>query len=143
MAGEKGASYANSMLALVFQGTTFAGIAQNAASPDTSFYLALHSADPTASGNQTSNEVSYTGYARQAVSRSTSGFTLSGNTVNLASNVSFPSCTGGSATATYWSVGTGSTGTGELLYAGPLGPSISISSGVQPILTTACSISET
>lgn len=43
-----------------------------------SFYVALHSSDPGDAGNQTTNEVSYTGYARVDVARSAGGFTVSG-----------------------------------------------------------------
>jgi hypothetical protein len=146
MAGEKGSSYANSLLLLICNGTTFTGIAQNAtASPLTVLYLSLHTQDPTASGNQTSFEVSYTGYGRVAVNRSTGagGLTVTGNQVALGSLTSFNPCTAGTATAAWFGLGTAASGAGVLLYAGPITPNISISSGVTPQLTTSTTISET
>ena len=60
----------------------------------------------------------------------------------LASTVSFPACTGGTATAAYFAVGTASSGTGEILHTGPLSPTINISTGVTPQLTTGTTITE-
>lgn len=41
-----------------------------------SLYIALHTADPGATGNQTTSEATYTSYARVGVVRSNSGWTL-------------------------------------------------------------------
>lgn len=143
MSGEKGSSYANSLLKLIFQATGIANLADNTAtSPLTSLYVSLHTADPTASGNQSSSEVTYTGYARVAVARSSGGFTVTSNSVSPGATISFGACTAGTATATYFAIGTASSGAGVLLYAGPISPTISISSGVTPQLTTATAISE-
>jgi hypothetical protein len=139
----KGATFDNQLLKLIFNATNIANIADNTAtSPLTNLYLSLHTADPTSAGNQTSSEVSYTGYARVAVARSTSGWTVSGNSVNPAATISWPACTGGTATATNFGIGTASTGTGELLYSGTISPNIAIASGVTPQLTAATSITE-
>ena len=126
----------------VFSNAAISSLFANAGSPLTSLYVALHSADPTATGSQTSNEISYTSYARVAVARTTGGWTVGTATVSPAATISFPACTGGSATATYWSVGTASSGAGNLLYAGPISPSISISNGVTPQLTSSSAITE-
>lgn len=139
----KGATFSNDLLKLFFNGTAIANIADNAAtSPLTNLYVSLHTADPTASGNQTSNETSYTSYARVAVARSGSGLTVTTNSVSPASTISFPACTGGTATITYFAIGTASSGTGKILYSGTVSPSISVSSGVTPQLTTASTITE-
>ena len=61
---------------------------------------------------------------------------------SLRAEVSFPACTGGTETATYAGVGTASSGTGKLLYSGALSPTISISTGVTPKLTTSSTITE-
>src|ERR1700754_4636755 len=109
MAGEKGSGYANSLLLLIFNATTYTSMAQNAStSPFTNLYLSLHTADPTAGGTQTSSETSYTGYARVTVARTSSGFTVSGNTVSLVANAAFGNCTSGTATITYVGIGTAS-----------------------------------
>jgi hypothetical protein len=97
---------------------------QNSASAG-SFYFALHTADPGEAGNQSTSEVSYTGYARVAVARSGSGFTRSGSTISLVANVDFGQATAGSfpITASFWSVGLESAGATQIAYSGPLVPS--------------------
>lgn len=118
----KSSTFCNDLLKLIFQATAIANIADNAGtSPLTSLYLALHSADPGAGGNQNTNEATYTGYARVAVARTSSGFTVSGSSANLASLESFGACTGSGQTLPYWSVGTASSGAGKILYSGPVG----------------------
>lgn len=140
----KGATFDNDLLKMIFNAVPIANMADNAASaPLTNLYVSLHTADPTSAGNQTSSEVAYTGYARVVVARTSSGWTVSGNTVVPAASITFPACTAGTATATNWSVGTASSGTGKLLYTGSISPSIAISNGVTPLLTTASTITET
>lgn len=140
----KGATFTNDLLLLLFNGTGIANIADNAASsPATVFYAALHTADPGENGNQATNEVAYTGgYARVAINRNSGGFTVSGGTVNLTSAVNFAKCTGGTATATHFSLGMASSGTGKILYSGTLTPNISIANGVTPQLETGTTITE-
>jgi hypothetical protein len=94
--------------------------------------VSLHTADPGEAGTQTTNECAYTSYARVAVARSGAGWTVSGNAVTNAALVQFPQCTGGSETATYFAIGTASSGTGKVLYRGALSASLAISSGIQP-----------
>jgi len=143
MSGEKGSTYANQLLALIFNGTTIPNLADNAASsPLTQLWVSLHSADPTAGGTQNSNEVAYTGYARVGVARTSGGWVVTGNSVSPAALIVFPTCTGGSASVTYFAVGEASSGAGEILYAGPTSPTISVSTGVTPELTTATAITE-
>ena len=139
----KGATFENAFLKLIFNATPIANIADNAASsPLTTLYGALHTADPTASGNQSTSEATYTGYARVAVARTTGGWTVTGNSVSPAATLSFPACTGGTNTITNFSVGTASTGAGEILYTGTVTPNISVASGVTPQLTTASTVTE-
>lgn len=107
-----------------------------------SLYYSLHSSDPGEAGAQNTNEVAYTSYARVAGARSGAGFTVSANSVSPAATVNFPACTGGTATATHFGVGTDASGAGKLLYKGAITPNISISTGVTPQLTTATAITE-
>lgn len=143
MAGEKGNTWSQNLLRLLFQAVPIANVADNAASaPLTNLYVSLHTADPTAGGNQQSNEATYTSYTRVAVVRTTSGWTLSGETISNVAAVTFPSCSGGSETETYFGVGTAAAGAGILLYTGPLTAPVSVSNGVIPsfaigALTTA------
>lgn len=139
----KGDTFENDLLKLIFQATAIGNIADNAASsPLTSLYVSLHTADPGDAGNQTTSECAYTSYARVAVLRSASGWTVTGNSVSPAANIDFPAATGGTETATHFGVGTASSGAGKLLYSGAISPTIAISAGVTPRLTTATTITE-
>jgi hypothetical protein len=144
----KGDTFENDWLKLIFQATGIANIADNASSsPLTNLYVSLHTADPnpvgTETGNQTTSEISYTSYARVAVARSGSGWTVTNNSVSPAATIAFPASTGGTGgTATYFAVGTAATSTGKILYSGGISPSIVVTSGVTPQLTTASAITE-
>lgn len=95
-------------------------------------YVALHTADPGEAGNQQTSEANYTGYARVAVARTSGGWTVTGNQAVNAALVQFPQCTAGSNTITYLSVGTLSSGTGQIIYSGALSNPLSVTSGIQP-----------
>lgn len=129
----KSNSLENALMLLLFNATTFNGIAENdSTSPNTDLYVSLHTADPGEGGSQTTSECAYGSYARVAVARSGSGWTVSGNTASNAALVQFPQCSSGSETATYVGVGLASSGAGTLLYSGALSASLAISSGIQP-----------
>jgi len=131
----------NSIALLLFNGTAIANLADNAASsPATNLYVSFHTSDPGEAGSQTTNETSYTSYARVAVARSGSGWTVTGNSVSPAANVDAPQCTGGTATLTHFGIGLSSSGPGTLLFKGTLSPNISVSSGVTPRLSTSTTI---
>lgn len=137
MATGKANVYTNDWLKLIFNAVAWANMADNAASsPYTNLYISLHTADPGATGDQTTNEIGYTSYARVAVVRTSSGFTVSGETVTLANNTSFPAGTGGSGTATYVGIGTAASGAGILLYRATLTPNIVCGSGVTPVVNS-------
>lgn len=139
----KGNTFENDWLRLIFNGTAIGNIADNAAtSPLTNLFVALHTADPGEAGDQTTSEVSYTGYARATVARTSGGWTVTGNSVSPTANIDFGACTAGSATATHFSVGTAVSGTGKVLYKGSLSPTIAIAAGVTPRITTASTITE-
>lgn len=128
-----GNTFENDLLRLIFQATGIANIADNAGtSPLTNLYVALHTADPGEAGNQTTNECAYTSYARVAVARSGSGWTVTDNSVSPAADVDFPEATGGSETATHFSVGTAASSTGKMLIRGALSPNIVIATGTAP-----------
>lgn len=140
----KSTGYGSALLALIFNGTTYTGLAENTTtSPLTSLYVSLHTASPGVSGNQTTSETTYTSYARQAVARSTSGWTVSGETVNPAAIITFPQCTASSSDViTYFAVGTAASGSGSILYFGAISPTVTMANGVQPELTTSSSVTE-
>lgn len=95
-------------------------------------YISLHTADPGEAGSQTTSEASYTSYARVAVVRSGSGWTVSGNQVSNAAAINFPAATGGSNTITHFGIGTASSGAGRLLWSGALSASLGVSNGITP-----------
>ncbi len=121
----KGDTFENNLLLHIFQNSAItligdaAGVLPSAAAG--SLYVSLHTADPGEAGNQTTNETAYTNYARQAVVRSSAGWTISANQVSNAAAVNFPACGLTGATITHFAVGTDSSGAGKLLYKGPLG----------------------
>ena len=138
----KGNTFENDFLKLIFNGTAIADLAEDdSSSPATTLTVALHTGDPGEAGDQTTSEVSYTGYARVAVARTTGGWTVTNNSVSPVAAITFGNMTGGSGgTVTHWSVGTGTSD--KLLYSGTVTPNIVVSSGVTPELTTATAITE-
>lgn len=139
-------AWENALLELLFKNTDAANIGDatglRGSSSAGSLYVSLHTSDPGEAGDQTTNETSYTSYARVAVARSGSGWTVTGNSVSPAANVDFPECTGSTATITHFGIGTAASGSGVLLYKGEVSPSISVSTGVTPRLTTASAVTE-
>ena len=132
----KSNTFETDLLLLVFNNTDIALIGdaaglQNSATAG-SLYVSLHTADPDEAGDQTTNETTYTNYARVAVARSGAGWTVSGNTVSNAALVQFAQCGVTGATLTHFGVGTDASGAGKLLYSGSLTSSLAVSSGIQP-----------
>ena len=139
----KGNTFEDDLLKLIFNATAIANLADNAASsPLTELYVSLHTADPGEAGDQTTNEATYTSYARVAVARTTGGWSVSGGSVSPVSEISFPQATGGSETITHFAIGTATSGAGKILYSGTVTPNIAVSSGVTPKLTTGSSVTE-
>jgi len=125
------------LLDLLFLNTDWANIGdaaglQNSATAG-SFYVALHSSDPGEAGTQSTNEISYTGYARVAVARSGAGWSRSVSTISNVAAVQFGECTAGTATATHFSIGVLSSGAGQIIVSGALDASRSISAGITPL----------
>jgi len=136
-----GNTFENDVLLLIFNATAIANIADNAGTgPLTDLEYSLHTADVGEAGDQTTNEIAYTSYARTAVARTSGGHTVSANSVSPASNIDFPAGTGGSGTATHFAVGTASSGAGKVLFYGTVTPNIVTGDGVTPRLTTATAI---
>lgn len=128
-------SDSNNYLKLKYNATTWEGIAENdATGAVTTFYLSLHTASPGVSGDQTTSEISYPGYARVAVTRNSSGWTVAGNQVSNAALAQFPQCgtTGSTFSATHVGIGSASIGAGQLFEYGALNSARTISDGVQP-----------
>lgn len=136
-----GTTFANDILKLLFNATAIANIADNAGtSPLTNVYVSLHTADPGAAGNQTTSEAAYGSYARVAVARTSGGWTVSTNTVVPVATISFPAAASGSETETYAGLGSAASGTGLLWFSGAISPTIAVSTGVTPQLTTSSTL---
>jgi hypothetical protein len=136
--------FENDLLGLIFNGTAISSLADNAATgPLTNLFLALHTANPGEAGNQSTSEVSYTGYSRVAVARTSGGWTVTGNSVSPVAAIEFGEMTGGTgSTVTHASIGTASTGTGKILYSGALTPNITVALGVLPRIKNTSTITE-
>lgn len=129
-------AFETALLNLYFTNTDHANVGdaaglQNSAAAG-SFYISLHTADPTETGTQTSSEATYTSYARVAVARSGAGWTVSGNNVSNAAAINFPACTGGTNTITHFGIGSDASGAGNLFFKGALSASLAVSSGITP-----------
>lgn len=140
----KSNTFENDFLKLIFNGTAIDNIADNAASsPLTHLYLALHTVDPGEAGNQSTNEVAYTGYARIAVARTSGGWTVTDNVVSPTTAIEFGEMTGGTpGTATHATIGTASSGVGKVLFRGALTPNVNFNVGVVPRIRTTSTITE-
>lgn len=122
----KGNTCENDVLELVFKATALSW------DGNTNLYLALHTADPGEAGSQTTNETAYTNYARVTVSRSGTGWTVSGNQASNAALVQFPQCGASGATITHVSIGTAVSGAGQILYSGALNAPLAVANLIQP-----------
>jgi hypothetical protein len=140
-------SNANSWLLLMFNTTTFANYAINAtASPETAIATSLNVADPGAGGTMATSEIAYTTYARVSVTRASGagGFTVTSNAVSNQAAITFGACTvAGTSPATFMTWGKTGGGSALILWSGSVSPSIAVSAGVTPSLTTATALTIT
>lgn len=145
----KSDTFESDWLKLIFNATPIAGLADNAATtPNTVLYLSLHTADPGETGDQSTNEVNYVGFARKSVARTTGGFAVSGTAPAQAATVTdndFPPCGAdqtGAQIATFFSVGVGASGATKRLYSGSVSPPIVFNNGVTPRLSAGTKCTE-
>ena len=129
-------AFETALLTLYFNNTDHANVGdaagiQNSATAG-SFYISLHTGDPGEAGDQTTNEATYTSYARVAVARSGAGWTISGNNVSNAAVINFPVATGGTNTITHFGIGSDASGAGNLFFKGALSASLAVSLGIIP-----------
>jgi hypothetical protein len=140
----KSTAMANNFLKLLFQAVAWANVADNAASaPLTNLYVSLLTADPGTTGDQTTNETTYTSYARQAVARTSGGWAVTNNVASPVANIVFPASTGGTPTITHFGIGSSVSGAGNRFYSGTVTPNIVVSTSVVQTLTTGSTITET
>lgn len=145
MADAKSNALESAILSMIFNASSITGLCDpDASSPLTSLSVQLHTGSPTDTGDLTSLETTYGGYTRMGVQRNSSGWTVTGSTVQPTATITFPQCTAGSGTITHFSIGnsTVAASTGVMYYYGTVTPNISVAAGVTPSLTTATIISE-
>lgn len=129
----KSTAACNAILALIYNATPWANVADNAASsPATVIQVALATASYTVSSTLASNEATYTNYARQTLPRSTSGWTApASRATSNAAAVEYPQCgvTGNTITSAAAGIGAGA---GTPTHYGDLNASIAVSNQIQP-----------
>lgn len=129
----KSTTFSNDFVALTFNATAIANIADNAtASPLTNLYLSLHTASPGIGGSQLTNETSYTNYVRIPVARTVGGWTVLAGVATNAALAQFAQCGVTGATITHVGIGTDVSGAGKMLYAGALNSSLAVANLIQP-----------
>jgi hypothetical protein len=140
-----GSTLEGQLLNMLLAGKTIANISATAGATVT--WCALHTADPSSGTGQNQTEVSsatFPAYARTSVDRSTGGWTVTGSgpaTASPVATIGFPQLTSTSTgTASFWSVGTSSSGAGQIIASGTLTPNIQLGQNVTPQVTTGSSV---
>jgi hypothetical protein len=143
----KANTWEDGVLKLLFQNLAFAavgdasGLQPSAAAG--SLYISLHTSDPGEGGSQTTNETSYTGYARKAVARGTGEWSVASGVASLVNAQIFNQCTAGPVTLTHFGIGTDVSGAGKLLYSAALTAPFALTVGVSPrFIAGALTVSE-
>ena len=126
----KGNNLENDILLKIFQATEFSWNAGG------TLYVSLHTDDPGEAGTQSTNEATYGAYQRVGVARTASGWDVATNNAQNHAAVTFPTCTGGSNSITYFGIGTESSGAGILLYSGVLTSPLAVSNNITPSFAT-------
>jgi hypothetical protein len=90
----------------------------------------LHTGDPGEAGTSATSVPTYTPYASVVVARTTSGWTVTGNTCTNDALIQFPQCASGTDTLSHVSITP--TSSTQILYSGALNSPLSVSAGIQP-----------
>lgn len=128
--------FENKILSLYFENANAADIGDatglRGATTAGSVYSSLHTADPgdTAGTGQTQNETAYTNYARQAIARSTAGWTVTAGVADNDAAITFPQCGASGSTITHCALGSATSGAGTRDLNGTA--SLTVSNGVTP-----------
>lgn len=115
--------FENAWLKLLLQNIAIGGIGDTGgllpSAAAGSLFLSLHSASPGEAGSPATNEIGYTGYARVAIPRTSSDWSVVGNLGSNLNEISFANCAGNPTSAYYFGLCTAITG-GNLLYSNSL-----------------------
>jgi len=123
----------NNILALIYNATAWANVADNAAaSPIAVIQMALATASYSAASTLVSNETAYTNYVRQTPARTVGGWTApSGGATSNAAAIEYPQCGVTGATITSAATGKGA-GAGDIFHYGDLNSPIAVANQIQP-----------
>ena len=102
--------------------------ASGAVSPLATVYVSLHTADPLEGGDQTTNEATFTPYARQPILNAE--WTVGQDNATNANDIVRPEATAGTESLTHFGVGDSLSGAGNLFYFGVLSAQVDVSPGV-------------
>ncbi len=98
-----------------------------------SFFTSLMTALPAESvSDQTTNEATYTPYARIGVARSAAGWTVAAGVVDNDSPITYAQASAGSDTLTHFGLGFAVSGAGFLDMVGVLASALAVSVGITP-----------
>lgn len=132
----KSTATCNSILALMYNATSWANVAINAtAAPITDVEVSLHVAALTpGNDDQTDQETAYSNYVRVPKARSTGGWTApSGGSTKNEGQIQFAQCGVTGATLQYVATGTAHSGAGHIWHYGALNSPLVVSSGITPL----------
>jgi hypothetical protein len=108
-------TFRNDLQKLIYNATAIANFAQDGVTPIANLFVALHTSWPGLAGDQTTNEIAYTGYGRVSVARTSGGWTVTGNAVSPVAAVTFGQMTAGAGgLATHASVGHATSGASKV-----------------------------
>lgn len=129
------------LLALLFNATAIANVADNAVSaPLTQVACALHTSDPGEAGDLSSSEATYGDYARVDVDRDSGGFAVGTGTVSPVADITFPAGVSGSGTITHISFGKTGGGAAQGWISGAVSPTQSTGNGITPVVKSTTTI---
>ena len=125
----------NNYLLFMFNNTTWATVGDATGLVGSggagSFYVSLHTGDPGEGGSQNTSEATFGQYSRQAVARTSGGWTVAANVVTNTAAITWTECDSGSESITYVGIGRDSgTAAGMLLWSGILDTARAVSTGV-------------
>lgn len=135
------------ILDLIFLATAWGNYADNAAAlPQTNIHVGLNYDDPGETGTMSTNEASYSSYARQNVARSGSGWTRTNNSVSPNASIVFPTSGGaepnGGGNLDFFTTGKTGGGAAAYLWSGSVSPALTVNAAsVTPSLSTATTCS--
>lgn len=140
MASAIGQTAEGDILKLLFQNTNWANVGDatgvRGSSTAGSFYISLSTGVWAAANTQATNEAVYTNYTREAVARSSGGWTVTGSSPTTSENagaITFPTCgvTGETEKSAVIGRDSGSSA-GETIFGGDLSANLAVANGITP-----------